>query len=376
VVPDIAFKLALDRLKNYTGNAEEPSKNGGRALAYALYVLARNGAAPLGDLRYYADTKLDDFATTIAKAQLAAALGMLGDRARAERVFTAALTSLAGEPVLEYGRIDYGSNLRDAAALVTLASEGGAQRPMIVNAVERVEVARNLTPYISTQEQAWLVLASRAVAKEATGISLSVAGAVGAEAVQGTVNRSYKQSTLGAGAVTVTNTGDSTVRAVLTVTGAPTVPEPAAERGFKIERLYYTLDGKPVDASRARQNDRFAVVLKITEPQPQFGRVIVVDHLPAGFEIDNPRLVSSGETGTLGWIENAVEPANAEFRDDRFAAAFNRKGGDGPVFTVAYVVRAVSPGRYVHPQAYVEDMYRPDRFGRTGTGTIEVTAAR
>jgi alpha-2-macroglobulin len=372
VVPDGAFKLALDRLKNYTGNAEEPSRNGGRALAYALYVLARNGAAPLGDLRYYADTKLDDFATTIAKAQLAAALGMLGDRARAERVFTAALSSLAGEPVLEYGRIDYGSNLRDAAALVTLASEGGAQRPMIVNAVGRVEVARNLTPYISTQEQAWLVLASRAVAKEATGISLTV----GSETVQGTINRSYRQSTLGAGAVTVTNTGDSTVQAVLTVTGAPTVPEPAAERGFKIERLYYTLDGKPVDASRARQNDRFTVVLKITEPQPQFGRVIVVDHLPAGFEIDNPRLVSSGETGTLGWIENALEPANAEFRDDRFAAAFNRKGADGPVFTVAYVVRAVSPGRYVHPQAYVEDMYRPDRFGRTGTGTVEVTAAR
>ena len=44
-------------------NAEEPSKNGGRDLAYALYVLARNGAAPIGDLRYFADTKLDDFAT-------------------------------------------------------------------------------------------------------------------------------------------------------------------------------------------------------------------------------------------------------------------------------------------------------------------------
>src|SRR5262249_30091293 len=62
VVPDGAFKLALDRLKNYTANAQEPSRNGGRELAYALYVLARNGAAPLGDLRYYADTKLDDFA--------------------------------------------------------------------------------------------------------------------------------------------------------------------------------------------------------------------------------------------------------------------------------------------------------------------------
>ena len=107
-----------------------------------------------------------------------------------------------------------------------------------------------------------------------------------------------------------------------------------------------------------------------------YGRIIAADYLPAGFEIDNPRLVSSGETGTMSWIQDAVEPANAEFRDDRFTAAFNRKSEDPAVFAVAYVVRAVSPGRYVHPQAYVEDMYRPDRFGRTGTGAVEVTAAR
>ena len=110
------------------------------------------------------------------------------------------------------------------------------------------------------------------------------------------------------------------------------------------------------------------VVLKVTEAQPQFGRVIVADYLPAGFEIDNPHLVSSGDTGTLSWITDAVEPVDAEFRDDRFAAAFERKKDDPPVFTVAYVVRAVAPGKYVRPQASVEDMYRPDRFGRTATG--------
>jgi len=174
----------------------------------------------------------------------------------------------------------------------------------------------------------------------------------------------------------VTNTGDSELRAVVSVTGAPVTPEPPAERGFKIERLFHTLDGKRIDPSKAKQNQRFAVVLKITEPSPQFARVIVADYLPAGFEIDNPRLVSSGDTGKLEWIEDAAEPVHTEFRDDRFTAAFERKGGDPAVFTVAYVVRAVSPGRYVLPQAYVEDMYRPDRFGRTGTGTIEVEAAR
>src|SRR5213076_284540 len=117
---------ALDRIRNSVVNANEPEKDGGRDLAYALYVLARNGAAPIGDLRYFADTKLDDFSTAIAKAQLAAALGMLGDRVRAERVYAAALRALAPQPTLEYGRSDYGSALRDASALVTLASEGGA----------------------------------------------------------------------------------------------------------------------------------------------------------------------------------------------------------------------------------------------------------
>src|SRR6202011_6193292 len=165
-------------------------------------------------------------------------------------------------------------------------------------------------------------------------------------------------------------------QAVVSVSGSPITPEPAASNGFKIERNYFTLDGKPADVAKVKQNDRFAVVFKITEAKPEFGHIMVSDYLPAGFEIDNPHLVSSGETGTLGWIEDAKEPVSSEFRDDRFSAAFDRSDKDNAVFTVAYVVRAVSPGQYVLPQAYVEDMYRPDRFGRTGTGRVEVTAAK
>jgi hypothetical protein len=216
-----------------------------------------------------------------------------------------------------------------------------------------------------------MVLAARALAKDATNVSLDVAGAK----VQGAFNGTYRGTDLQQ-PLKVTNTGEGPLQTVVTVSGAPLTPEPAAEHGFKIERLYYTLEGKPVDATKAKQNDRFAVVLKITEPQPDFERIVVADYLPAGFEIDNPHLVSSGDTGTLSWIEAAAEPVSSEFRDDRFSAAFERKAGDPAVFTVAYVVRAVSPGHYVLPQAYVEDMYRPDRFGRTSTGHIEVTAAK
>jgi len=216
-----------------------------------------------------------------------------------------------------------------------------------------------------------MVLAARALGRE-TQISLKVND----EALGKPLYRSYRAADVRREPVTIANTGDTDLKSVVSVSGAPVTPEPAAEKGFSIERLYYTLDGDAVDPATVKQNTRLAVVLKVTEPDPHYGRVIVADYLPAGFEIDNPHLVSSGDTGTLSWIENAAEPVNAEFRDDRFSAAFDRNEKSPAVFTVAYVVRAVAPGQYVLPQAYVEDMYRPDRFGRTGTGRVEVTAAK
>ncbi len=370
-VPVSAFTLAVDRLRNFVAASPEPGKDGGRELAYAMYVLARNGAAPLGDLRYIADVKLADVVTPIAKAQIAAALGMLGDKARSDQVYLAALDAIAPQPKLDLGRADFGSALRDAAAFVTLASEGRAPQKTIDDAISRVDAARTLSSYTSTQEDAWLVLAARALAKQLNAISLTVAG----EKRQGAYYRSLRADQLAA-PLTVTNNGDGNVQAVVSASGAPLTPEPAAERGFKIEREFHMLDGEAADPAKAKQNQRFVVVLKMTEPQPQFGRVIVADYLPAGFEIDNPKLVSSADTGGLAWITDAADPVNTEFRDDRFTAAFDRKQDDSPVFTVAYVVRAVSPGHYVMPQAIVEDMYRPDRFGRTATGSIEVTAAK
>lgn len=215
-----------------------------------------------------------------------------------------------------------------------------------------------------------MVLAARALAKETLALDINGQG------VKTAVYRSYKADEMTGQPLKITNTGDAPVQAVISVSGSPVTPEPAAANGFKIERSYFTLDGKPADVTKAKQNDRFAVVLKVTEAKPEFGHIMVADYLPAGLEIDNPNLVSSGDSGTLEWIEDGVEAKNTEFRDDRFTAAIDRAANDKSVFTVAYVVRAVSPGKYVLPQAYVEDMYNPSRYGRSGTGTVEVKPAK
>jgi uncharacterized protein YfaS (alpha-2-macroglobulin family) len=184
---------------------------------------------------------------------------------------------------------------------------------------------------------------------------------------------------------------------VVSVVGAALTPEPAIAKGFSIERSYYTLDGRKVDlksatggASELKQNERLVVVLKV-EAEYKGGRILLVDRLPAGLEIENPRLLDAGDVKTLGWLKTTVRPSHLDFRDDRFVAAFDffgsggtRRGGqedgeDGsaaPVSaaSVAYLVRAVTPGSYVHPAATVEDMYRPDRFARTASGQLVVVA--
>ena len=215
------------------------------------------------------------------------------------------------------------------------------------------------------------MLAARALAKQLNAISLSVNG----ETRQGTFYRSLRADELGE-PLAVSNRGAGTVQAVVSVSGSPLTPEPAAERGFKIERSYFTLDGEAADPTKAKQNQRFVVVLKMTEPQPQFGRVIVADYLPAGFEIDNPKLVSSGETGTLSWITDAAEPANSEFRDDRFTAAFERSSSRRqcsrwPMWCVRY-----RPAATCCRRRWSRTCIGPTVSARTATAKIEITAAK
>ena len=124
----------------------------------------------------------------------------------------------------------------------------------------------------------------------------------------------------------------------------------------------------------ARQNDRFVVVLAVTEQNSWPSRLIVTDLLPAGLEADNPRLVSSAELGNFAWL-GQTQVAHTEFRTDRFVAALDPAGSSGRTFNLAYVVRAVTPGTYILPAASVEDMYRPGYSARTATGRMSVVEA-
>jgi uncharacterized protein YfaS (alpha-2-macroglobulin family) len=165
------------------------------------------------------------------------------------------------------------------------------------------------------------------------------------------------------------------VTAVVTTVAAPAHPLAAGGDGFTITRQYYSLDGEEANVSQATQNERYVAVLTITPKHDWASRILITDLLPSGFEIDNPSLVDSAKLSNFDWI-GEVEAAHTEFRSDRFVAAFDRTQGDTSAITLAYVVRAVTPGTYDHPAANVEDMYRPQFAARTATGRMEVLAAQ
>ena len=382
------FNRALDRLQNFISYAQD-FQRGGEGRAYALYVLARNGRAPIGELRYYVDTKLNAFATPLAQAQLGAALAMLGDKPRAERALEAAVKAIEAKDDGE-SRRDYGTSIRDGAALLTLVSESGVAKPAVPRLIDVLARANAQKTYTSTQEQAWMLLAAHALGEEAKSTTLAING----RPHQGALVAGLSAAELEGDGLVIGNTGDASVDAVVSVLGAALTPEPAISKNFTIERSYYNLDGQKVDLRSAaggtgelKQNDRLVVVLKVEAPQTG-GRVLLVDRLPAGLEIENPRLVDAGDVKTLGWLKTTLKPNHVDFRDDRFVAAFDFFGGRGgghddgeeenrapaSSATVAYLVRAVTPGSFVHPAATVEDMYRPDRFARTASGRLVVVA--
>jgi uncharacterized protein YfaS (alpha-2-macroglobulin family) len=203
--------------------------------------------------------------------------------------------------------------------------------------------------------------------------------------MKGEITRDLDAAAVAERSVTIANPGDAPVDALVTVIGSSLTPEPAVAKGFTISREYYTLEGEKIDLKSAdggtstlKQNDRLVVVLKI-EGTEAGGRVLLVDRLPAGLEIENPRLVEGGDVKGLDWLERGRQPVHTEFRDDRlvaaydfFAAANGESNGSGKAATVAYIVRAVTPGAFVHPAATVEDMYRPERHARTAAGRLTV----
>ncbi|HTA17491.1 MAG TPA: hypothetical protein VK786_07075, partial [bacterium] len=98
----------------------------------------------------------------------------------------------------------------------------------------------------------------------------------------------------------------------------------------------------------------------------------IVDLLPAGLEVENPRLSSRDDVDFDPG--ESFTPDNADFRDDRVLLF---TGAESGTLDFSYACRAVTAGHFKVPGLLVEAMYNPEVYARVSSaGELIVARSR
>ncbi|WP_106093242.1 Ig-like domain-containing alpha-2-macroglobulin family protein [Enhygromyxa salina] len=177
------------------------------------------------------------------------------------------------------------------------------------------------------------------------------------------------------------------------------------DRGFTVSRRYEALpeggaDKPDPDAVRQLDDGTWSVKagtnVKVTltlTVQDRANFVVVDDPLPAGFEGQNPRFLTSvgvtGQGGTTydrghdydyggyrfaevsrGWWYPWFSFDHTQMRDDRMLLFADHLGAG--VYTYSYTARATNLGTFVLPPVHAEAMYEPERFGHGSSSMVKI----
>ena len=401
-VPDSAIERGYANAESlFRGNNDSAGMPGskGDAAAYAAWLLAPVHRVDLGRLRQIHDglqirptsvawdAAKDNrsAANPMALAQFGGALATLGDRSRGANAIGLAIDSVERPFVAQWWEnTAYWSRIRDASGILAVAAES-EQLPAARSLLPRLQALSKAPNQLTTQEKAWLLVAAHAVTTGEKSISLTVNGKP-VESARGQAVLHPTATDIATG-YTVAPTGQDLWRTTI-VRGAPKQAGPPLANGLSLTKQFFAQDGTKLDPSNVPQNRRFTVVLQGTAGDRAAHRLALVDLLPAGWEIEG--IVKPDQAPAF--LGQLTRVRAREARDDRLVVALDLgedaywyrdwatdedKDADSEArkgkFTIAYVVRATTPGVFTLPEAVVEDMYRPGVMARTGSGQIRVT---
>lgn len=390
-VDDAVLKRLLDHLTQLSNQASFPFYTRYPAdfqtNAYALYVLALGGRPNQSATVFSAEAMKRilagkgspsgiDWVPTDeqTRALIGGALLLGGDRGKAEE-FISRDFNLAKPGA----RRDFWSSTRaDALLLSVLADVQPTHKSVPALMTSLINQARVGTWY-NTQENALALVALGKIGR-AIGAGGPISGSI-------RVGGKELQKLEGEAPVTVRDdTGAWTQQEIeVTVSGAtsafvgfqvegirPTIP-PAKAHGISIDRTYFDRSGRPLAADAIHQGDVVVVGVTVgTTGGSRVSNVAIVDLLPAGLEIENPRL---SDNQLEGWMQKDRYVADYfDIRDDRIIMFADVYPGARQHYY--YLARAVTEGEFVLPHALVESMYDPETQAFAGAGKLVVHGRR
>jgi uncharacterized protein YfaS (alpha-2-macroglobulin family) len=139
------------------------------------------------------------------------------------------------------------------------------------------------------------------------------------------------------------------------------------ERELQVRRRYFNKDGEELTGTFVH-GDLIVSEITVKALTANLENVVVVDMLPTGFEIENPRLESRAG---IPWLKaQDFKPDYIDIRDDRliFFGTFPRQRER----KFYYALRAVTQGEFTLPPIAAEAMYDPTKSAVTGSMSIKV----
>jgi uncharacterized protein YfaS (alpha-2-macroglobulin family) len=347
-------------------------------LTFGAYVLSRNNKAPLSTLRQLYELRSQSNGG-LSVVQLGIALKQMGDR---ERSNTALAEGVKKPRIPGYWWWDYGSALRDAALSYALLEKHQLTPDGRENLLAVISSDMDRYHYYSTQEKLALFLVGRANdGNPGNGWSAGWTSAGNNQDLsgKGTVFHEVSAADLGSG-IKIANKSTGNLYLELALAGNPAKMPAARSDLVDLSRKMYTPDGREIGNRPLKVGE--TVIVRLTARTHYFtGTGMIVDRIPAGLEIENTNIVQGEQMGAVT-IDN-INPVDAmnnarvkhvEFRDDRFVVALPLTWNTVNLF---YRARVVTPGKFVMPPLYAEDMYRPDIYGLTGgSETLTVVEAK
>ncbi len=369
-VPESALKKATERLNRYLRRSQviqtrytaDKAHTRLAVQAYSGFVLARLNRASLGTLRTLFDHHAKDSLTGLPLVHLGLALEMQGDANRAGQSFD---RSLAVNRDVHHYYGDYGSPVRDAAMSYYLLTAYSGRDTHAGAWLIKLDDAMRDRRWMSTQERNALVLAGMQLLK-GSGKTWTARVTAGRDTekitAQQMVRITYDHAALGKG-LQIEAGGDRPVYVSFLLNGYSKTPLPAEQNILEIHRTYYDLNGKPISLQALKTGDLVLTRLDVQSTK-RVSEGLVVELLPAGLELENQNLatgfnideVKIEDKTVAQWREN-LRLAHEEFRDDRYVAAIDVDRWRPS--TLFYLARVVSPGVFLVPNSYAEDMYRP-----------------
>lgn len=382
-VPAAMLDNALKRLEFYVTQKWKSKSEGIYNLkldfavrSYSAFVLARVGRAPLGTLRTIYDNHKSMAVSELSLTHLGLALKLMGDKSRSDEALKSA-SEIQRDKEIYYG--DYGSEIRDLALTTALFVEYQVEyglEDMMMKLNDELRERR----WFSTQESFAvfkLGLALDAVADKPWSGLLTVNKEQRRLDKKGPLFLSPSPEEIHNG-VAFKSTHDKLMYVSAVVSGyTKTAPEKDEAR-IILTRDFFDTKGEKIEGGEFNVGDLVLVHLTATAKE-YIPDALVVDLLPAGFEIENPNFkysvkISDSELEevkineqTLWRLSSGNRIEHQEYKDDRYVSVMHLEKKE--THNLFYLMRAVSPGKFTVPPPYAESMYRPEIRGVGETPT-------